>query len=158
MEDVMLLIEELEEELLGAKASLFGKKNKVDSNKCMQFLTDIKTALPDSIREARIIVETKHKQLEQADLESQQIVQEAHERAAEIMSESAILKRAEAEARAIRAEAVNYNDTMRSKARLYVDALFADMEKFLVDTLTVIRNNREELGGGGILREKQEGN
>ena len=153
MQDVMLLIEELETELLNSKSGLFGK-NKVDSNKCLQYLNDIKTALPTSIREARQIVETKHQQLEEADIESHRIIQAAQERAEELMSESAVLKRAEAEAKAIRDEAIAYNDTMRTRAREYVDALFADMEKFLVDTLAVIRNNREELNGS-IIKEKK---
>ena len=70
------------------------------------------------------------------------------------MSESAVLKRAEAEAKAIRDEAVAYNETMRARAREYVDAMFADMEKFLLDTLAVIRNNREELNGSIIKGKK----
>ena len=72
--DVMQLIDELENELGDRKGGLFSKK--IDIGKCVQLTRQIRSTLPDALREAEYVVENKHKILENADSVAKNTIRE----------------------------------------------------------------------------------
>ncbi len=154
MDDVFVLLEKLENEFLGAKNTVFSKKAMVDAQRCLQLITEIKNGLPSALRKAQDIIDHSTEIVESSTQKAQEIVDEAERRATEIVSQSEILRRAERDSKIIRSEAVQFSNTLKNDSRLYVDDMFADVEKFLADTIACIRNNREELRGS-IIKDKK---
>ena len=152
MENVMNLIDELENELIGSTTGMFGRK-KVDIERCLNLVNELKAVMPQVVKEALVLIQNEDKYKEETENYCAKIVEDAQARAEEILSQSEILKRAEREAETIRAQAMQYYDTMKENARDYVDAMFKDMEAFLSDNITCIRNNREELRGSMVNRQ-----
>lgn len=154
MNDVFTLIDNLENELLGARNAVFSKKAMVDANKCLQILTDLKNGLPSSLKKAQDILDNSVEIVRQSTEKAKKIVDEAQRKADELVSQSEILRRAEADAKTIRTEAVQFASRMKSDSRMYVDDMLSEMERFLTDTIACVRNNREELRGS-IIKEKK---
>ena len=72
-------------------------------------------------------------------------MEEAEIRAEQIISETEIMKRAQTEAAQILETAQMQSDTLIHKTTEHLEAMFSDIEQYLVSNLNMIRNNREEL-------------
>ena len=130
------LIDQLEVEL-GGKPGLFGKK--VDAGRCLAILDRIRQVLPNELGEAQFVVDNKRKILENADTVAKNTIREAEERA-------------ETEAKQILETAYMQCDTLVHHTKEHLDNTFRETEQFLLSTLTMIRNNREELRGAMITK------
>ncbi len=147
MDDVFTLLDQLENELLSAKNAVFSKKAMVDTQSCIQIISNIKAGLPASIKKSQKILDEAQDILNESRKKAKEIIEEAENKADELISNSEILKRAEKDAKLIRSEAIQFANTVKGDSKIYVDDMFADVEKFLADTISCIRNNREELRG-----------
>ncbi len=147
MDDVFSLLDKLEHELLSAKNAVFSKKAMVDTQVCIQIISLIKNGLPASIKKAQDILDEASDILNDSRKKAKEIIEDAEKRADEMISQSEILRRAEKDAKIIRSEAIQFATTVKEDSKIYVDDMFADVEKFLADTISCIRNNREELRG-----------
>jgi len=136
-------LNELEIELNAGKGGLFGKK--VDVEKCRKIVADMYAALPVAVQDAEYVLDRKEEILNNAQGLAKQTVQEAEIRAEHIISESEIVRRAQTEAAQILETAQMQSDTLINKTTQHLEAMFADIEQYLVSNLNMIRNNREEL-------------
>lgn len=150
MDDVFSLLDKLENELLSAKNAVFSKKAMVDTQACIQLISEIKNGLPSTIKKAQNVLDESDELINESRRKAKEIIEDAEKRADEIVSQSEILRRAEKDAKSIRNEAIQFANTLKGDSRIYVDDMFADVEKFLADTIACIRNNREELRGSII--------
>ena len=148
--DVMQLIEQLESELGAKKGGLFSKK--IDVSKCIELVRAIKSAFPEAIREANYVLENRQRILENADNVAKNVIREAEERAEHIIDNSEIVKRAEMEGKQLIETAYMQCDALVDNTKSHLDMTFKDVEQFLLSTLAMIRNNREELRGAMIIR------
>ena len=155
MDDVFTLLDQLENELLGARNAVFSKKAMVDATKCLQLLAEIKNGLPSSLKKAQDILDNSVEIVRQSTQKAKEIVEDAERRADELVSQSEILRRAEADAKTIRSEATQFSSRIKSDSRIYVDDMLSEMERFLSDTIACVRNNREELRGSLIKDKRQ---
>lgn len=153
MDDVFTLLDKLENELLSAKNAVFSKKAMVDTQSCLQIISEIKNGLPSTIKKAQDVLGEASDIINDSRRKAKDILEEAEAKADEIVSQSEILRRAEKDAKSIRNEAIQFANTMKGDSKIYVDDMFADVEKFLADTIACIRNNREELRGS-IIKDK----
>lgn len=153
--DVTLLLNELEEELSDRKGGLFGKK--IDLDKCSDLVRQMKSALPETLREAQYVMDNKRKILENADSVAKNTIREAEERAEHIIDNSELVRRAEVESKQIIEMAYMQCDTLIDKTKAHLDIMFKDVEQFLLSTLSMIRNNREELKGAMIIKTNKNG-
>ena len=151
--DILKLLDEMESELTDKKG-LFSKK--VDIGRCVDILYEMKRAFPESIREADYIVANKNKILENADNVAKNTIREAEERAEHIIDNSELIKRAEIEAKNIIDTGYMQCDTLVDRTKAHLDSMFKDIEQFLLSTLTMIRNNREELRGAMIMKRRND--
>ena len=155
MENIYNLLEELENCFAKAKTAMFSRKVAVDAEECLMLIAKIRDSLPSTIRESERVISQTENMIGNAEAKAKRIINEAEMRAEQVISESELLRRAEEEGESIRAEARQFNDTIKRNARQYVDSLLQEMEKFLGDTIAVVRNNREELGGS-LLKDKKQ--
>ena len=151
--DMLKLLDEMEIELTD-KRGLFSKK--VDIGRCVDILYEMKKAIPESIREADYIVANRDKILSNADSVAKNTIREAEERAEHIIDNSELIKRAEIEAKNIIDTGYMQCDTLVDRTKAHLDAMFKDIEQFLLSTLTMIRNNREELRGAMIMKRRSD--
>lgn len=147
--DTIELINILEEELNG-RSGLFGKK--IDIEKCLSILGAIKESLPRELDEAKYVVENQRKILESADNAAKNTLREAKEHAEHIIDNTEIIRRAEMDAKQIIETAYMQCDTLVHHTKEHLDKTFKETEQFLLSTLTMIRNNREELRGAMIVK------
>jgi len=141
--DFRSYLNELEIELAGKKGGVFGKK--VDAARCSQIVGDLYRALPPALDEANYILDQKDEIIHNAQKQAKQTVAEAEMRAEQIISETEIMKRAQVEAAQILETAQMQSDTLLHKTTEHLEAMFSDIEQYLVSNLNMIRNNREEL-------------
>ena len=141
--DIKSYINELEIELAGKKGGVFGKK--IDAARCLQIVGDMYRALPPALDEADYILGQKGEIIKNAQNLAKQTVVEAEIRAEQIISETEIIKRAQIEAAQILETAQMQSDTLLHKTTEHLEAMFSDIEQYLVSNLNMIRNNREEL-------------
>lgn len=148
--DVLQLLDQLEQELGERKGGIFSKK--VDIGRCSQLARQIRSVLPDALREANYVVENKQKILENADSVAKNTIREAEERAEHIIDNSELTKRAELEAKQLMETAYMQCDALVDQTKTHLDIMFRDIEQFLQSALAMIRNNREELRGAMIVK------
>jgi len=150
--EIMQILEELESELSGKKG-MFSKK--VDVGRCAELVYTLKGEVPASIRESEYVIKNRKKILDNADSVAQNTIREAEERAGHIVENSELVKRAETEAKKVIELAYMQCDTLVERTKGHLDEMFKDIEQFLLSTLAMIRNNREELRGAIIINSKK---
>lgn len=153
--DIMELFDQLEQELGERKGGLFSKK--VDIGRCVQITRQLRTALPEALREATYVVQNKQKILENADSVAKNTIREAEERAEHIIDNSELVKRAEAEGKQLVDAACRQCDALVEQTKAHLDVMFRDIEQFLQSTLVMIRNNREELRAATVVKTARNG-
>lgn len=148
----MNILEELEAEL-SDKKGFFSKK--IDLDKCLDLVLQIKTNLPAVLQEAQYIMDNKRKILENADLVAKNTIREAEERASHMIDKSEITRMAEIEYQKLLSNAHSQCDGLVRHTKDHLDNMFKETEQFLLSTLTMIRNNREELRNAVIINNKK---
>lgn len=148
MENIIQLIEELEDEFAKGKNFLWSRKSLVNLEKCGDLIIELKRSLPTAIQEASYILTQKEKILRQAKEMADKTLQEAELRAEQLVSESALVKKAENEAQEIMANANKRSTQLMNITKENIDRLLKSVEQYLLENLHIVRNNREELNGG----------
>lgn len=148
--DILELLDELDTELSDRRGGLFSKK--IDLDKCVHIVNQMKKVLPESLSESDYVLENKRKILENADNVAKNTIREAEERAEHITDNSEIVKRAEVESKQILENSYMQCDALIDKTKAHLDNMFRDIEQFLLSTLAMIRNNREELRGAMVVK------
>jgi len=151
MTELSKIIEELESELLDRKG-FFSKK--VDVERCVELTQALKESMPASLSEAHKVLGSRKKILENADTVAQNTIREAEERASHIVDKSEIVSAAQIESRKIIDMAYMQCDMLIDRTKSHLDNMFKDIEQFLLSTLAMIRNNREELRGAMIMTKQ----
>ncbi len=136
------LIDELDSEING-KRGIFSKK--VDIERCGELITAIKNSYPGVLRDSAYIVENREKILSNADVVAKNTIREAEEHANHLVGNSELLKKAETEAKKIIDSAYSQCDVLVERTKDHLDNVFKDVEQFLMSTLNMVRNNRDEL-------------
>ena len=147
------ILEELKEELISQKGFLWSKKNKDSITKCLSLVDDVQMNLPSALQEATYIITQKQKILAAAQDAANKIVAEATQKAQELTAENTITKQAQIEAEAMVGNANKRCNQLYSSTRDNIDKMLKAIEDYLTDNLHVVRNNREELAGGAIIRK-----
>lgn len=147
------ILEELKEELISQKGFLWSKKNKDSITKCLSLVDDVQMNLPSALQEATYIITQKQKILAAAQDAANKIVAEATQKAQELTAENAITKQAQIEVEAMVGNANKRCNQLYSSTRDNIDKMLKAIEDYLTDNLHVVRNNREELAGGAIIRK-----
>ena len=146
--DIQDKIEQLDKELSEATNLIFNKKKgAVDIKRCQELLADIKRTLPSSIQEASYIISQKETIIAQAEAKAEKTKAEAKEKAEQLISESAIVAESQLIAEKNIKKAESQCAGMIETTKQKIDMMLKNIEDYLMDSLRIIRNNREELAG-----------
>ena len=153
MEDINALIEELEEEFAKSKSGLFGKKANME--KCEELIEELKRTVPSAIQEATYILSQRDKIIDQAKEMAEKTLKEAEIRAEQLLSEGELIKKSEEEAEEIVDNAEKRANQLFAVTRDNIDKMLKSVEDYLMQNLSVVRSNREELNNGDVLKNLQ---
>ena len=126
--DILQLIEEIEDIIDQAGSVPLTKKVMVDADEISEILNEMRSKLPDAIREATVITEDRQGILDEAKRTAEQTRQAA------LADADRILAKSEQNAR---------NVTLQ--ATTYIDDMFASTQDRLKEMLSAIESSRNEL-------------
>jgi cell division septum initiation protein DivIVA len=117
----------------------------VNRHDVLAVIDDVIDNLPDEIAEAQDVIETSRDALAAGEAQVERITEAAKERAAELATETEIIKVAEARAAEIIAKAEADGAALRREADAFVDSRMASFESVLARTTSQVRTARARL-------------
>jgi cell division septum initiation protein DivIVA len=146
----MRLIDELDDTIIGAKSGLIGNQVKVDKAQAYALLDQMRSTIPEEIKQARWINKERQEMLEEAKRESARIVEAAREERARIVDPEEIEKLATRRAEKILEDARARERQIRLGAEDFADGILGSLESNLDRFKAAIQRGRERLN----VREK----
>lgn len=143
--ELLNVLNEMEEFLEGCSRVPLSKRIMVDENKLLDYLDRIRTALPDEVRQAKLLIKERERVLNESRREAQQIMEDVEKQIAKKVDEHEIVLHAQEKAQ----EIINYSEQMASELRLgarnYADEILDNVEQQLTRLNEQIKIGREEL-------------
>ena len=145
MRDVLLLIDELDDQMNGAKSGIRSSHVKVDKEQTYAILDRMRATIPEEIKKARWIAKERAEMLEEAKRECERILESAREERARLVDPEEIAKEAERRAERILEEARTQERHLRLAAEDYADGILGSLEGNLERFSGAIQRGRERL-------------
>lgn len=157
--DILRLIDEIDELIDNAGSVPLTKKVMIDADELSEILNEMRTQLPEAIREATVITEDRQNIINEAKQNAEQTRQaaladadrirnEAQMQMQRLINEHDITKNAENLSRDIIAKAENSARNVTLQATTYIDDMFSRTQDRLKEMLSAIENSRNELRKG----------
>jgi len=138
--DLTSRLTELEEMVRDAKSMPLSSSALLNRDEVLDLIEDLKTSLPDEIKQARWVVKDREELLAKARRDAEAMVEQARSEQLRLASHEAVMQRAKDEAERIAQEAEEDARRLRLEAEDYVDAKLAQLEgtlqKILEDMMT----------------------
>ncbi len=141
----MLLIDEFDDTINGAKSGLIGNQVKVDKAKAYAILDQMRSTIPEEIKQARWINKERHEMLEEAKRESARILEAAREERDRLCDPEEILKLAERRAEKILEDARATERQIRLGAEDFADGILGSLDTNLERFPAAIPRGRDRL-------------
>ncbi len=154
--DIIQLIEEIEDLVDDAQSVPFSKKVMIEPDEIYEILKEMRTSLPEEIKQANWINDEKDRIISEAQSEADQekaearkeierANDEAHQRYASLVNEHEITKEATRIGEEIVAKAEQNARTLKMQSITYVDEMLGQTQDSLKHLLTILEDNRNEL-------------
>ncbi len=154
--DILQLIEELEDVLDDGTNVPFTKKVAVDPDAIFEIVKDIRSSLPEEIRQAKWVNDEKDRILKEANDQANSIVaqsnqkkkdadEEMQRRFEELVNESSVTRAATRRGEEIIANAQKQAREIRTGTFAYVDEILANTQENLKQVVQELGKNRQEL-------------
>lgn len=124
-------IEQIEEIVTEAKSMPLSSSVLVSREELLELIEDMKTSLPEEIKQARWVVKDREELLSKARIEAEQIVAAARDEQLKAAQQEEIYDRAKVEAERILEAADEEARRVRNEGEDYVDAKLAQFENVL---------------------------
>ncbi|MFF9089523.1 cell division initiation protein [Streptomyces sp. NPDC014991] len=147
--DVQKKLDEIVTTVSGARGMPMSASCVVNRAELLALLEEVRQALPGSLAQAQELIGDREQMVEQARLEAERIIGNAHAERGSLISDTEIARRSQAEADRILAEARREAEEIRAEADDYVDSKLANFEVVLTKTLGSVGRGREKLLGTG---------
>lgn len=148
--DILYLIDELESRLTVGRRIPLTSKVVVDEEECFDIINEMRSRIPEEVRQAKKIERERDRIIAQANEEAERIVALAGEQAREVLGEQEIFKVAEARAATIIERAQHEADKITTDADDYVIAVLSHLESQLGGLLTTVQNGISVMQEGGV--------
>jgi vacuolar-type H+-ATPase subunit H len=145
--DVLVLIDKLDDLVHNARTVPLTDSVMVDREEIYDLLDQMRSTIPEEIKQARWIVKERQEMLAEAKQESERVLQEAQERAEQLASEVEVVRLADRQAAQILEEAREREREIRLGAEDYADEVLGNLEVNLDKFLAAVRRGRERLQG-----------
>lgn len=143
--ELLELLDQLEDTLERGLSLPFSGRCFVRRDEVLDLIQDIRLKVPDEIKQARNISEDKTRLLEEAEQRAEEIVKNAESRISALVDEHEISRKAVEQAEIIIGNSKKNAREIRLGTREYADGVLNKVEGILAEALDVIRVNRQEL-------------
>ena len=126
--DLTSRLSELEEMVRDAKSMPLSSSALLNRDEVLDLIEDLKSSLPDEIKQARWVVKDREELLAKARRDAEAMVEQARAEQLRLASHEAVMQRAKDEAERIVQEAEEDARKLRLEAEDYVDAKLAQLE------------------------------
>lgn len=137
--DLSARLSQLEEMVRDAKSMPLSSSALLNRDEVLDLIEDLKSSLPDEIKQARWVVKDREELLAKARRDAEAMVEQARAEQLRLASHEAVMQRAKEEAERIVQDADEDARRLRLEAEDYVDAKLAQLEgtlqKILEDTI-----------------------
>jgi F0F1-type ATP synthase membrane subunit b/b' len=137
--DLTARLSQLEEMVRDAKSMPLSSSALLNRDEVLDLIEDLKSALPDEIKQARWVVKDREELLAKARRDAEAMVEQARAEQLRLASHEAVMQRAKEEAERIVQEADEDARRLRLESEDYVDAKLAQLEgtlqKILEETI-----------------------
>ena len=138
----------------GGNVPFSGGKKSVDADQILDYLDEIREALPGELRQSQVIVNERTDIIDKANEQASAIIKKAEERAKVLVSETEIVRAAEQAAGEIVAEAQKKSNTLCTTAESYCGDMLKKAEEELTACVQHTRSIRSALAAHGQKSEK----
>ena len=145
--DVLELIDKLDDLIHNARAVPLTDQVRIDREAIYELLDQMRSTIPEEVKQARWIVKERQEMLEEAEKEANRILEEARDRAEGMAAEQEIVRRAAEQAASILDDARQQEREIRLGAEDYADEMLANLEVNLGKLLTAVQRGRDRLQG-----------
>ena len=146
--DVLVLIDKLDELVQNAKGvPLSQDQVRVDREEIWEIIDQMRSTIPEEIKQARWIVKERQEMLAKAKREAERIVKEARDQQARLISDEEVYKQAERAAEEIIEDARETERSIRLGAEDYADEILNTLEVNLQKFLAAVQRGRDRLAG-----------
>jgi cell division septum initiation protein DivIVA len=143
--ELLQLIDRLDELVKRAKHVPFGDQVRVNTQEIRGLLDQMRTAMPEEIKEARWIVQERRELLSESESEAGRIDGQARDRRAELVSGHELIRDAERAAAEIIERARMRERELHSGAENYAEETLSTLELNLAKRVAAIQRGRERL-------------
>ena len=147
--DVLVLIDKLDDIIHNARSVPLTDSVMIDREEIYDILDQMRSTIPEEIKQARWIVKERQEMLEEAEKEANRILEDARDRAQALANETEVVRLAEAQAADILDKARNQEREIRLGAEDYADEVRGNLEMNLEKFIAAVRRGRERLQGRG---------
>ena len=145
--DVLVLIDKLDDIIHNARSVPLTDSVMIDREEIYDILDQMRSTIPEEIKQARWIVKERQEMLAEAKQEADRLLGDAQERAERLASETEVVRLAERTAQQIQEEAREREREIRLGAEDYADEVLGNLELNLDKFLAAVRRGRERLQG-----------
>lgn len=143
---IEMLVDELSQLIDEAwSLPLSGGKTVINAERARELIDEIKTNMPQEIRQAKSIAADRNTILSKAKEEAESIVQKAEERAKAMIAQSEIVRQAKQKSDEIIFDANQKSAEIKNAANTYLDNLLKRADEELTANLTQLKKTREGL-------------
>lgn len=154
--DILELIEELEDVLDDASGVPFSKKVSVDPDEIFEIVKEIRSSLPEEIRQAKWVNDEKDRIISEANAQANEILaqakkqsdnadQEMKRRFDQLVNEHTVSKQAAKIGQEIVANSEKQARAVKESTFAYVDEILANTQENLKAVIKELDSNRQEL-------------
>jgi cell division septum initiation protein DivIVA len=147
--DVLVLIDKLDDVIHNARTVPLTDSVMIDREEIYDLLDQMRSTIPEEIKQARWIVKERQEMLAEAKQEADRVIAEANEKGARLASQEEVVRLAEKQAKEIIEDARERERETRLGAEDYADEVLANLEVNLEKFLAAVRRGRERLQGRG---------
>jgi vacuolar-type H+-ATPase subunit H len=145
--DVLVLIDKLDDIIHNARSVPLTDSVMIDREEMYDILDQMRSTIPEEIKQARWIVKERQEMLAEAKQEAERVLTEAEERADRLASETEVVRLAERNAQQIMEDARGRERETRLGAEDYADEVLGNLELNLEKFIGAVRRGRERLQG-----------
>jgi len=145
--DVLVLIDKLDDIIHNARSVPLTDSVMIDREEMYDILDQMRSTIPEEIKQARWIVKERQEMLAEAKQEAGRMLTEAQERADRLASETEVVRLAERNAQQTMEDARERERETRLGAEDYADEVLGNLEINLDKFIGAVRRGRERLQG-----------
>jgi len=145
--DVLVLIDKLDDIIHNARSVPLTDNVMFDREEIYDILDQMRSTIPEEIKQARWIVKERQEMLAEAKQEAERLLADAQERTDALASETEIVRLAERNAQQIMEDAREQERATRLGAEDYADEVLGNLETNLDKFIAAVRRGRERLQG-----------